>query len=109
MTDEQGAGTQRAGVGGDFTHDADHTGVIDAGVVVNFHAGSGNVLGSGSEAGAVVGTEQVVVDGLGNAHHAALVTGLLHELGDLVAGVHGVVAAVVEEVSDVVLLEYLKK
>ena len=56
----------------------------------------------------MVGAEQVVVDGLRNAHDAALVAGLHHILGDLVAGIHGVVAAVVEEVADVVLLEDLK-
>ena len=56
----------------------------------------------------MVGAVEVVVDGLGHAHHAALIAHLLHVLGDLVAGVHGVVAAVIEEVADVILLEDLK-
>ena len=42
------------------------------------------------------------------AHHAALIADLLHVLADLVAGVHRVVAAVVEEVADVILLEDLQ-
>ena len=89
-------------------YDADHAGVVYASVLVDLHAGSSDVLGCGSEARAVVGAEQVVVDGLRNAHDAALVAGLHHILGNLVAGIHGVVAAVVEEVADVVLLEDLK-
>ena len=56
----------------------------------------------------MVGAVEVVVDGLGHAHHAALIAHLLHILGDLVAGVHGVVAAVVEEIADIVLLEDLE-
>ena len=56
----------------------------------------------------MVGAVQVVVDGLGHAHDAALIAHLLHILGDLVAGVHGVVAAVVEEVAHVVFLEDLQ-
>ena len=56
----------------------------------------------------MVGAEEVVVDGLGHAHDAALVADFLHVLGDLVAGIHGVVAAVVEEVADIVLLEDLQ-
>ena len=42
------------------------------------------------------------------AHDPALVADLIHILGNLVAGVHGVVAAVVEEVADVVLLKDLQ-
>ena len=53
----------------------------------------------------MIGAEQVVVNGFGNAHNAAGITDLLHILGDFVAGVHGVVTAVVEEIADVVLLE----
>ena len=56
----------------------------------------------------MVGAEKVVVNGLGNAHDAAVVADLLHILGDLVAGIHGVVAAVVAEITHVVLLEDLK-
>ena len=69
----------------------------------NLHHGD-----SGSEAGAVIGTGQVVIDGLGHAHDPALIADLVHILGNFVAGVHGVVAAVVEEVTDVVLLEDLQ-
>ena len=88
--------------------DADHTGVIDPGVMINLHAGGGNILGSRSVAGAVVGAEQVVINGLGHAHHTALIANLLHILADLVAGVHRVVAAVIEEIANIVLLEDLQ-
>ena len=56
----------------------------------------------------MVGAEEVVVDGLGHAHDPALVADLLHVFADFVAGVHGVVSAVVEEVADVIFLEDLQ-
>ena len=56
----------------------------------------------------MVGAEKVVVDGLGNAEDPALVAHLLHIAADLVAGVHGIVAAVVEEIADVIFLEDLQ-
>ena len=105
---QSGSASQPAGVTAHDLHDADHAGVIDAGVLIDLHAGGGDVLGGGGEAGAVVGAEQVVVNGLGHAHHAAVITNLLHILGDLVAGVHGVITAVIEEVTDVILLEDLQ-
>ena len=105
VSGEGGGGGEPAGVAAHNLHDADEAGVIDAGVLVDLHAGSGDIFGGGGEAGAVVGAEEVVVDGLRNAHDAALIAVLQHELGDLVAGVHGVVAAVVEEVAHVVLFE----
>ena len=73
--------------------------------MVDFHDGGSDILGGGSIAGAVVGTGEVVVDGLGDAHDAAGIAVGEEELGDFVAGIHGVVAAVVEEVADVVLLK----
>ena len=86
----------------------DHTGIVNSGVKVDLHCGSGNVLCSRGIAGAVVGAEKVVIDGLGNTHDTALIAILEHKLAYLVAGIHGVVAAVVEEITDVILLEYLK-
>ena len=56
----------------------------------------------------MVGAEQVVVNGLGDAHDPAGIAHLLHILGNFVAGVHGVVAAVVEEVADIVFLKNLQ-
>jgi hypothetical protein len=56
----------------------------------------------------VVRTEQVVVDGLRDTHHAALVPGLFHVAAHLAAGVHGVVAAVIEKIPDVIFFEYVE-
>ena len=56
----------------------------------------------------MVGAVQIVVNGFGHAHDAALIAYLLHILGDLVAGVHRVVATVIEEVADIVLLKDLQ-
>ena len=59
------------------------------------------VAGGGAEAGTVIGDVQVVVHGLGNADDLHIQPLGLGKLGDLVAGVHGIVAAVVEEAVDV--------
>ena len=105
----QGGGAgQPAGVAAHNLDDGDHAGVIHVGVLPHLGAGGGDILGRGGKAGAVVGAVQVIVDGLWNTHDAALVAHFLHILGDLVAGVHGVVAAVVEEIADIVLLEDLQ-
>ena len=101
-------GRQPAGVASHDLDDADHAGIIDARVLIDLHAARCNILGGGGIAGAVVGAEQVVVDRLGHAHDPALVSGLLHELGNLVAGVHRVVPAVIEEITNVMLFENLK-
>ena len=105
---ERGGGGQPAGVAAHDLDDADHTGVVHARVLIDLHAARGDILRGAGVAGAVVGAEEIVVDGLGNAHHAALIADLLHILGDLVAGVHRVVAAVVEEIADIMLLEHLE-
>ena len=57
----------------------------------------------------MVGAVQVVVDGLGHTDDVAGVAHPLHILADLVAGVHGIVAADIKEPADVHLLEFLKK
>ena len=56
----------------------------------------------------MVCAKEVVVNGLGDTHHTALIAYLLHILGDFIAGIHGVVAAVIEEITDVVLLKDLQ-
>ena len=105
----QGSGSgQPAGMAAHDLHHHDHTGVVHMGIQVYFHHGGGDILGGRAEAGAVVGAEQIVVDGLGYTHDPALVAHGLHVLIDLIAGIHGVVAAVIEEVADVVLLEHLQ-
>ena len=56
----------------------------------------------------MVGEREIVIDRLRDADDAELVALRLRELGDLVGGVLGVVAADVEEVADVVRLEDFK-
>ena len=108
LVGQSGRGGEPAGVAAHALDDGDHAGVIHGGIAIDLHHGGGDVLGRGGEARAVVGAVQVVVDGLGNAHHAAVIAHLGAVAADLVAGVHGVVATVVEEVPDVVLLEDLQ-
>ena len=49
---------------------------------------------------------KVVVDGFGNAYNVDIVARLSHILAYFVAGIHTVVAAVIEEIPYVVLFEY---
>ena len=66
-----------------------------------------DILRDRAETRAAIGVGQVVVDRLGHADAGDRVAELLAHLRDLVRGVHRVVAAVVEEVADVVGLEDL--
>ena len=83
--------------------------VVHAEVLVNFHAGGSDKFGGRTEAGAVVRAVKVIVNGFGDSDDAAFVTGLLHEFGYLVAGIHGIVAPVVEKVAYVVFSENLQQ
>src|SRR5262249_57014358 len=77
-------------------------GVHRFGVAAGFHDAGREVLGHAAIAGAMVGADQIVVDRLGHADHAHFVTFTLSEAIDLVGGIHGVVAADVEEIADIV-------
>ena len=68
----------------------------------------GNVLDDRAVARAVVGDHQIVVDRLWHPDDPQLVALLLGELGDLVGGILRVVSARVEEIANVVGLEYLE-
>ena len=87
----------------------DHRGVVNVSVQLKLHHRGSDVLSRAAVTGAMIGAEQVVVDGLGYADDSAFPARLLHELAYLVAGIHRVVTAVVEEVTDIVFLEYFEK
>ena len=72
-----------------------------------FHDRNRHVLGHGTESRAGVGHRKVVVHGLGNPDARDGEPEFRAELGHLVRGVHGIAAAVVEEIADVVGLEHL--
>ena len=80
-----------------------HRGDIERGL----ECGHGDELGDRAEARAAVGEGQIVVHGLRHADAGDGVAERLAHLRDLVRGVHRVVAAVVEEISDVMGLEDL--
>ena len=105
---ERGGGGQPTGVAAHDLDNADHARVVDVRVLIDLHQARRDVLGGAGVAGAVVGAIKVVVDRLGHAHDAALVADLLHVLADLIAGIHRVISAVVEEIADVVLFKYLE-
>ena len=69
--------------------------------------GDGDVFRDRAEAGTAVGVRQIVVDRLRHADTGDRIAQGLADLRDLERGVHGVVAAVVEEIPDVVRFEDL--
>src|SRR6187455_3420609 len=75
-------------------------------VVTGFANAGRHVFRDGAEARAAVGHDQIVVDGFGYAHANHRITERAGNLRDLVRGVGRVVAAVIEEIADVVRLEY---
>ena len=70
------------------------------------HLGS-DELSSASEAGSVVGTGQIVIDGLGKTNHTHIVIVGSDIAAQLFYGIHRIVAADIEEVANVVLTELL--
>ena len=102
-------GGEPAGVAPHDFYDADKPEVVDLGVEVALHHGGGDILRRARKPRTMVGAVEVVVYGLGHTDDVALVALLFHILADLVARVHAVVAAVVEEKADVVLPEHFEK
>ena len=56
----------------------------------------------------MIRSEEIVIYSLWNAHYPAVVAYRFHILGNLVAGIHGIISADIAEISYIVLLEYLK-
>ena len=75
------------------------------GVLGDFQSGYSRIFGRASKARAMIRHRQVVVNGLGDSDHPQLIAALGGQLIDLIAGVHGIVAAVIEEITDVEPLE----
>ena len=85
-------------------HDLDHgdvLGAVHGGVTDDLLHHDADVLGGGAVAGGVVGNHQVV----GHAHEADVALDAVAVIGQLADGVHGVVAADIEEIADVQLLQ----
>ncbi len=83
--------------------------VVDVRVADDFLHHDADVLGGAAVAGGVVGDHQVIVDGLGHAHKADVAADVCAVIGQLADGVHRVIAADVEEIADVQLLQNLKQ
>ena len=102
---QSGGSGQPAGVAAHDLHHGDVLGAVNGGVTDDLLHHHADVLGSRAVAGGVVGDHQVVVDGLGHAHKADVALDACAVICQLADGVHGVVAADVEEVADVQLLQ----
>ena len=88
--------------------DGDGSLLIDGGVEDDLADGGGNILCGASEARCVVGEDKIVVDGLRDSDEFHIASNLLRIVGELVHGIHGVVSAHIEEVSDVHLTEVIE-
>ncbi len=99
---------QPAGMASHNLNDRHLSLVVYMGILINLYQRGGNVFGCGSKSRTMVRAEQVVVDRLGDTHDAAVVANLLHIFGNLVAGIHGIISAVVEEITHVIFLENFK-
>ena len=101
-------GGKPARVSSHYLYDSHLTFVVDFGVEVKLHERGRHVLRGAAVSGAVVGAVEVVVDGFRNADDVTGVTRFHKIFAYLVAGIHTVVAAVIEEIADIVLLENLE-
>ena len=95
----------RASAAAAVLHDGHVVGAIHRSVADDFLHHHADILCGGAIAGGVVGEHQVVVDGLGHAHEPDAAAHGLSVPGQLVDGVHAVVAADVEEPLDIQLLQ----
>ena len=106
----QGGGRgQPAGVAAHDLDDGDIVGAVDRGVADELFHDDADVLGRAAVAGGMVCDHQVVVDRFGHAHKADVAADIGAVLGQFADGVHAVVAADVEEVADIQLLEDLEQ
>ena len=104
-----GRGSQPTGVAAHNLHDGHVFGAVHRGVPDDLLHDHADVLGGTAITGGVVGDHQVVVNGLGYAHKADLAADVGAVIGQLADGIHRVVAADIEEVADVQLLQDLKQ
>ena len=72
---------------------------------IALHNSGGDIFRRAGIAGAMVGAVKVVIDGFRNADNVAVPTRTVQILADFIAGIHTVVAAVIEEIADIVFFE----
>ena len=102
---KRSGGGEPAGVSAHYLNYRRHFVVVNIGVLVYLHTGGGDEFCGAAEAGAMIRAKQVVVNGLRNAYNAALVSHVFKIAAYLVAGIHRIVATVIEKVANVVLFK----
>ena len=105
---QSGAGCEPACVPAHDLNDRYHLGIVNIGVFVYLHAGGRNELCSTAEARAVIGAEQIIINSFWYTYDTAFIADPLHVAAYLIAGVHGVVAAVIEKVPYIIFLKCLE-
>ena len=81
---------------------------INVDVAYDLADGGSDELGCTAESGSMVGSHKVVVNSLGNTYYAKLVVVGCRISRKLENGIHRIIAADIEEISDIVLFEDLK-
>ena len=82
--------------------------VINFTVKGKFHTTRRDILGGACKTRTMVGKFQIVVYGFRHSYHSTRIVILGQKLAHLITGVHAVVSAVIQKVTDVVLFENFK-
>ena len=88
--------------------DGDRSLLIDRGIKNDLADSGSNIFCSASESGGVVREDKVVIDRFWNPNEFHTASDFFRVAGELVHGIHGVISAHVEKVTDVHLAEVVK-
>ena len=105
---QNGSGSKPACMSAHHLDDDDALGVIYAHLLLKFCKYSSDVLGCGSESRTVIDAHQVVIDRLRTSHDLDIINAVVRTIfGKLGNRIHGIVAADINKITDVMLMEYL--
>ena len=79
--------------------------LVDLRILTQLSTGRGNQFSSRTIARTVVSANQIVVDSLRHADHAAGIFNRLQIFGNFIAGVHRVISANIEEIAHIIFAE----
>ena len=109
MAGQNGGGGEPAAFLAHDLYDSNRADGIGLRVPDDFLGGGGDKLGRGAEAGGMVGAAEVVVHRFGDAQHLDILLLILQIAGELPDRIHGVGAADVQKIADIVAMENFYK
>ena len=105
---QNSSGSKPAGVSAHHLDDDDALCVIYAHLLLKFGEYGSDVFGCRSESRTVIDAHQVVIDRLGTTHYLDIINAVVRTIfGKLGNRVHRIVAADIDKVTDIMLMEYL--